>query len=128
MASTAMASPALARNDSWYVEADAGAMIVEDIENLLGSNQNGVLDTRTGYDFGGVVGYDFGGFRLESEVSYRRAEESSYDAVRFVYPESTVGGGAEALSFMVNGLLDFGPDDGIQGFVGGGVGVSRAKI
>ena len=28
---------------------------------------------------------------------------------------------------MLNGLLDFGPDDGIQGFVGGGVGVARVK-
>jgi opacity protein-like surface antigen len=28
---------------------------------------------------------------------------------------------------MVNGLLDFGPDDGLQGFVGGGVGVARVK-
>ncbi|MFY8195880.1 MAG: flagellar motor protein MotB, partial [Novosphingobium sp.] len=84
LASSALASPAFARDDAWYVEADAGAMIVEDIENLRGSNQLGVLDTRTGYDFGGVVGYDFGGFRLESEVSYRRAEEKSYDAVTAV--------------------------------------------
>ena len=80
LATTAIASPALARNDSWYVEADAGAMIVEDIENLTGSGQLGVLDTKTGYDFGGIVGYDFGGFRLESEVSYRRAEEQAYQA------------------------------------------------
>src|SRR3546814_4524983 len=29
---------------------------------------------------------------------------------------------------MLNGLLDFGPDDGLQGFVGGGVGVSRGKL
>ena len=128
LASTAMATPALARNDAWYVEANAGAMTVENIENLTGSGQVGVMDTRTGYDFGGIVGYDFGGFRLESEVSYRRAEEKTYDTGALVLPDSQFGGGAEALSFMVNGLLDFGPDDGLQGFVGGGVGVSRAKI
>ena len=28
---------------------------------------------------------------------------------------------------MLNGMLDFGDDDGIQGFVGGGVGVARVK-
>src|SRR3546814_18661680 len=28
---------------------------------------------------------------------------------------------------MLNGLLDFGDDDGVQGFVGGGVGVARVK-
>ncbi|TNE86664.1 MAG: hypothetical protein EP330_20975, partial [Deltaproteobacteria bacterium] len=42
--------------------------------------------------------------------------------------DSEVGGGAEALSFMLNGLVDFGPDDGLQGFVGGGVGVGRVKV
>ena len=32
-----------------------------------------------------------------------------------------------ALSFMINGMLDFGDDDGISGFVGGGVGMARVK-
>jgi outer membrane protein OmpA-like peptidoglycan-associated protein len=36
-------------------------------------------------------------------------------------------GGTGVLSFMANGLLDFGPDDGLQGFIGGGVGVARVK-
>jgi hypothetical protein len=30
LATTALASPALARDKSWYVEGDAGGMIVED--------------------------------------------------------------------------------------------------
>ena len=28
---------------------------------------------------------------------------------------------------MLNGLLDFGSDDSVQGFIGGGVGVARVK-
>jgi opacity protein-like surface antigen len=28
---------------------------------------------------------------------------------------------------MLNGMLDFGDDDGISGFVGGGVGMARVK-
>ena len=28
---------------------------------------------------------------------------------------------------MVNGMLDFGDDDGLQGFIGGGIGVARVK-
>ena len=127
LASTALASPALARDDSWYVEADAGAMIVEDIKNFTGRNNVGSMDLKTGYDFGGIVGYDFGGFRLEAEASYRRSEEAGYTATTVIYNDAQVGGGAEALSFMLNGLLDFGPDDGLQGFVGGGVGVGRVK-
>ncbi|WP_039338625.1 outer membrane protein, partial [Novosphingobium subterraneum] len=122
LASSALASPAFARDDSWYVEADAGAMKVEDSEALNGGI---VLSNHDGYDFGGIVGYDFGGFRLESEVSYRRAYNDSVDIGGVV--RDNPQGHADALSFMVNGLLDFGPDDGIQGFVGGGVGVARSK-
>lgn len=127
LASTAIASPALARDDSWYVEADAGVTIVEDIFNLTGANNAGVLDTKPGYDLGGIVGYDFGPFRLEAEASYRRAEERRYTVGANIYDEAAVGGGAEALSFMLNGLIDVGPDDGLQGFLGAGAGVGRVK-
>ena len=30
LATSALATPALARDNAWYIEADAGAMIVED--------------------------------------------------------------------------------------------------
>ena len=39
LASTAIASPALARDDAWYVEVDGGVMIVEDLE----FDVNGIL-------------------------------------------------------------------------------------
>ena len=140
LASTALASPALARDDQWYVGVDGGAMIVEDLSLDIGATNNAAsIDMDKGYDFGGVVGYDFGGFRLESEVSYRQADVQGFNSSA---PQITggagtalVGGGsydvagdASALSFMVNGLLDFGDDDGLQGFVGGGVGVARVDV
>ncbi|MEQ1543376.1 MAG: OmpA family protein [Novosphingobium sp.] len=135
LASTALATPALARDDSWYIEGDAGAMIVEDMKNLV-SPGVGSLDTKTGYDFGGIVGYDFGMFRLEAEASYRRAapEMFSPPQQRLLGNVTTTGtsmpidGAVSALSFMLNGLLDFGDDDGLQGFVGGGAGVGRTKV
>lgn len=137
LASTALASPALARDDQWYVGVDGGAMIVEDMDLDIGVVDNAAqLDTDKGYDFGGLVGYDFGGFRLEAEVSYREADVEQFSgqipsgAGTVLTPAGTydVGGDANALSFMVNGLLDFGDDDGIQGFVGGGVGVARVDV
>ena len=140
LASTALASPALARDDQWYVGVDGGAMIVEDLALDIGTlNDAAVIDADTGYDFGGVVGYDFGGFRLESEVSYREADTSSFTSTtpqitggattaRAAGGQYDVAGDANALSFMVNGLLDFGDDDGLQGFVGGGVGVARVDV
>src|SRR5690606_18282567 len=78
------------------------------------------VDYHKGYDFDANIGYDFGSFRLEAEAAYKRAKVD--------LDKSGFGGAASALSFMLNGLLDFGPDDGLQGFVGGGVGVSRGKL
>ncbi len=142
LASTALATPALARDKSWYVGVEGGAMIVEDIDYDIGAlPKAGTVDHHYGYDVDGVMGYDFGGFRLETEVGYRKAGVDGYSSTTTT-PLFTAagarsgavagsygfaGGHTSALSFMLNGLLDFGPDDGIQGFVGGGVGVARVK-
>ncbi|MFM5918223.1 MAG: flagellar motor protein MotB, partial [Novosphingobium sp.] len=55
LASSALATPALARDDSWYIEGDAGGTLVEDMQNLV-SPGFGTLNTKTGYDVGGVIG------------------------------------------------------------------------
>ena len=140
MASTAIASPALARDGAWYVELDGGPMIVEDIEFDLPAATNAVhVDHHKGYDFGGIVGYDFGFIRLEAEGSYRAADIQDLQIGAagvlgapggFIYRNTTLGadGDSSVLSFMVNALADFGDDDGLQGFVGGGVGVARTKF
>ena len=79
LASTALATPALARDNTWYVGVEGGAMIVEDL-NFDITSTAGVRSSRAatvnhdyGYDVGGNIGYDFGGFRVETEVSYRSA-------------------------------------------------------
>jgi OOP family OmpA-OmpF porin len=78
----------------------------------------------TGFDVDGVIGYDFGMFRLESEVGFRRAWTDHVDYLGY----SSTRGNVRSLSFMMNALLDFGPDDGLQGFVGGGAGVARTHL
>ncbi|HKY80260.1 MAG TPA: outer membrane beta-barrel protein, partial [Sphingobium sp.] len=121
LASTALATPALARDDSWYVGIDAGVLLVEDQDATInGVDADDSIDYHKGFDADANIGYDFGGFRLEAEAAYKRAEVD--------LEKSGFGGAASALSFMLNGLLDFGSDDGLQGFVGAGAGVSRAKI
>ena len=143
LASTALATPALARDKAWYVGVEGGAMIVEDIDySIVGTattrSGTGTVDHDYGYDVDGVIGYDFGAFRLETEVGYRSATVDAYRTNGAAVPVSgtaqlpagnytNFGGRTSALSFMVNGLLDFGPDDGLQGFVGGGAGVARVK-
>ena len=115
-------------------------MIVEDIQfDLPSANNAVVVDHHKGYDFGGVVGYDFGFVRLEAEGSYRSADIQNLQVGSAGVPIAGTGpraanrtlaadGDSSVLSFMVNALADFGPDDGLQGFVGGGVGVARTKF
>src|SRR5690554_1589598 len=140
LASTALATPALARDGQWYVGVEGGAMLVEDISSDIGTFDDATeVDYDTGYDFGGIVGYDFGGFRLETEVAYKQASANELQAGPPGVPSNANGTGSfigttdingkvNALSFMLNGMLDFGDDDGIQGFVGGGVGVARTEV
>lgn len=133
MASTALASPALAKDDSWYIGAEFGSMLVEDADfDINDTAEAHEVSHDFGFDGGGYVGYDFGGFRLEAEVSYRQA---NVDGITVGAPGLLVGtgftrgpgfynvdeGDVSSLSFMLNGLLDFGPDDGLQGYVGGGI-------
>lgn len=150
LATTALAGPALAKDGAWYIGIDAGGMIVEDVNfdvrnaanTATTSNAIG-LDHEYGFDVGGQIGYDFGGFRTEFEVAYK---DANLDAVkvlsgstpiigfngpaRNVNPATYTGadGNSRVLSFMVNGMLDFGgKDGGLSGFLGGGVGVARVK-
>ncbi|MFY8048934.1 MAG: flagellar motor protein MotB, partial [Erythrobacter sp.] len=81
MASTALTSPALAREGQWYIQGDGGAMIVEDQSiDVNNVNDDAQADYDTGFDFGAAVGYDFGAFRLETEVSYRAANVDEVSA------------------------------------------------
>jgi OmpA-OmpF porin, OOP family len=145
LTSTVLATPALARNGAWYVGGDFGGMIVEDVDFDFGLQQNApASDGRQiafnhdyGFDGAMFVGYDLGAFRLEAEVSYKRARVDEYETSVAVpgsrAPGSVIstvispagGGRTSALSFMINGMFDFGDDDGISGFVGGGVGMAR---
>ena len=140
MASTMLATSAHAREDAWYVEFDGGVMLVEDFDlDINGQADDLSIDHTEGYDFGGIVGYDFGGARLEAEASYREADIDTVTVGATGFPSGSpaaltpagaypAGGSANALSFMINGLADFGPDDGLQAFLGGGVGVARTDV
>ncbi len=139
LATTALSTPALARDDAWYVGVEGGAMLVEDIDFTIGATTGAAqTDLTSGYDVDGTIGYDFGGFRAEAEVGYREADVTGWRSslttpvrngagtlVNLPSGSYSSGGSVSALSFMLNGMLDFGDDEGITGFVGGGVGVAR---
>jgi opacity protein-like surface antigen len=135
------ATPASARDGAWYVGGDFGAMIVEDSDFDFSNGSTTVDNALTlnhdyGYDGALFVGYDLGAFRLEAEVAYKSAGLDSFEN-SIVLPSTAgphpvgkhdAGGHTSALSFMINGLLDFGNDDGVSGFVGGGLGSGHVKI
>src|ERR1700712_2770038 len=105
LSSTVLATPALARNSAWYVGGDFGGMIVQDIEFDYGLTPS-VLSSATsqltlnhdyGYDGALFVGYDLGAFRLEAEVSYKRANVSDIEFSTRVPGFGTVGAGGGPL-------------------------------
>ncbi|HEX8584136.1 MAG TPA: outer membrane beta-barrel protein, partial [Allosphingosinicella sp.] len=138
LSSTLLATPAFARDGAMYFGGEFGAMIVEDIAIDVGTRDNAItLDHEYGYDGGLFVGYDLGAFRIEAEAAYKKADLKGFNTIIGLPGENSAtfpgnrdfaGGNISALSFMLNGMLDFGDDDGISGFVGGGVGMARVKL
>src|ERR1044072_4728612 len=137
LASTALAKPALARDHSPYVGIEGGAMWVEDADvdyddGTLNLANAITVTHNVGYDVDLIAGYDFGMLRLEGEVAYKRA------GVNQLRIDPLIAGGgpgdaydasgrARALSGMINLLLDFGNDDGLNGYAGAGVGLASVK-
>ena len=137
LASTALATPAVARDGSWYAGIEGGLMIVEDLELDYESvpvdvNEGVDIGHNKGIDIDLIAGHDFGMFRGEVELGYKRA---SIDEIGF--REQLVNqqfggffeaeGRARAISAMVNALVDFGDDDGWSGYLGGGLGYASVK-
>jgi outer membrane protein OmpA-like peptidoglycan-associated protein len=135
LSSTLLATPAFARDGAMYIGGEFGAMIVEDMSVDVGAVDDAItLNHDYGYDGGIFIGYDFGAFRLEAEAAYKKAKLDDYQTTIRLPLEATnfaasreASGSSSAMSFMINGMLDFGDDDGISGFVGGGVGMARVK-
>jgi opacity protein-like surface antigen len=110
------------------------------------------LDYKTGYDIDAIGGYDFGMFRLEGELGYKRAslDDLEFDSgfltslntalnrpagpgdvgtlAPLVDSDFDLDGHVSVLSGMLNGLVDFGNEDGVSFFAGGGFGRARVKL
>jgi opacity protein-like surface antigen len=146
LSSTVLAAPALARDGAPYVGAEFGAMIVEDIDFDIGNAEDALnIDTNYGYDGAIFAGYDLGMFRVEVEASQKRADLESLQTT-FTLAGGLDNRGNQNLQFrnqrnfnpavgrvkiqsiMLNGMLDFGDDEGVSGFVGGGVGLARTSV
>src|SRR6476661_3266042 len=140
LASTALATPAVARDHSFYAGLEGGVMYIEDVDfqyaDSTGLNLNpGVtVSHHAGFDVDAIAGYDFGMIRLEGEIGYKRASvnQARLDLLLAGTPgplnNFDASGRSRAVSAMVNLLLDFGNDDGLQGYVGPGIGIADVKM
>ena len=140
LASTALATPAVARDKSWYVGVEGGALLVEDTHlnydqasPVLHIDDAVVINHKTGIDADILAGYDFGMVRLEAEAGYKRASlgDGLFD-VRLLpgaplVHQYNLDGRVRVYSAMVNALLDFGSDDGWNGYVGPGIGEANVR-
>src|SRR5947209_12676940 len=123
LVSTALASPAFARDGAAYIGIDAGIMkplrTNLDFSNSTTSVTDAVqLRHKLGYDVDALGGYDFGMFRLELEGAYKHAGLKSADiapaAGAAVYASPLVAGRVDATghvtvgSGMLHALFDFG--------------------
>jgi opacity protein-like surface antigen len=142
LSATCLATPGAARDGAFYIELDGGVMKVEDFDFDVGAINNAVKleNDDFGYDFGGIAGYDFGGFRVEGEVGYRGISNTDLETTTGIPAIGLTAGGfapagaydaggdSTVLSLMLNALGDFGDDDGLQFFVGGGVGKAKVDL
>src|SRR4029079_11858498 len=91
LASTALASPAVARDHSFYAGLEGGAMIVEDLnlnyrDATRSISPGYVVHFGTGYDIDAIAGYDFGVLRLEGELAYKHAGVDGVNADPLISP------------------------------------------
>jgi outer membrane protein OmpA-like peptidoglycan-associated protein/opacity protein-like surface antigen len=157
LATTALSSPVLAKDQAWYIGLEAGANLVQnELFDIRNAAQTQVVEDglrarhKIGYDVGGNIGYDFGKFRAEFEVAYKANSidnilaEKAIPAVPFGLPTApattvtasvppigafnSASGDARVLSFMANGLFDVGGQGrDFGGYLGGGLGIARVQ-
>ena len=137
LASTALATPAVAADGGWYAGIEGGILHVEDATfdtfTTIGgvdeqSNDVLLINHNKGVDADLIAGYDFGMFRAEVEAGFKRA---SLDDIDFNpngggFSSTEADGNVRVYSAMLNLLLDFG-QDGWNGYVGGGVGLANVR-
>ncbi|MBU6167355.1 MAG: outer membrane beta-barrel protein, partial [Alphaproteobacteria bacterium] len=155
LAATALSGTANAKDKAWYIGVEAGVGLLQN-QDLDISTANGATTVRNsikqvyfpGLDVGGNIGYDFGGFRAEFAMNHLRGRnrttfvDNAPPALNFtnaaganvlgvppVGVYENAGGSSSALTFMLNGLVDFGgKDKGAGGYIGAGAGIARTKL
>ncbi|MFL6749560.1 MAG: outer membrane protein, partial [Sphingomicrobium sp.] len=145
LATTLLATPAMARDKTLYLGAELGVAWGTDTDidadNVRDGGQATVdldnflqLDHKMGYDVGLIFGYDAGIVRAELDLSHRHI---GIDSVDFIFPDGEGGtdtgsvdidGSTSYTAIMANLLLDLGNEDGLSFYVGPGFGFAWGKF
>jgi OOP family OmpA-OmpF porin len=110
----------------WYGSVNAGVGIVPDGDLSLTipgfGSETAELSYDTGFTVGGAVGYMMENFRVEGEISYQTNDMDSLSAYGVSIP---FDGDISALTFLVNGYMDFATGGPLTPYITGGLGYSN---
>ncbi len=130
-------SAAVARDGLPYVGIEGGAIKPDKLKldyqlRALSAPNGIIIDHKTGFDVDFIAGYDFGLIRAEAELGYKRAVPTGISVAPAIQFNNTgplaIEGRTRVVSAMGNLLLDFGSNDGLQVYAGGGIGAARVTL
>ena len=133
LASSLLASPAVARDRSLYLGIEGGLLWAKDLDLDL-RTPNGTdnvflsIDHTMGYDVDALFGYDAGYVRAELELGYKRASHDGYTLRSEGTFTEDGDGSSRYVSIMTNLLLDVGNEDGLSFYAGPGAGFAWGKF
>ncbi len=129
----------------WYASLNGGLALtsdqsesddyidIEDIGRVPGAS---AFEFHKGYALDGTVGYDFNPFRVEGELSWRKADvdkgrfsSKGFSVGNITYDSNStpIEGEYSSLGLMVNGWYDLHTGSRWTPFIGGGIGAARIK-
>lgn len=131
--------PVRAQDKGFYLGGEAGLAVSTGLDltftpgGAVGTNGRLDVDHKRGFAGSIFAGYDFGRIRIEAEGMRLGADvdELTSDwshAGGLVVGTQSAEGEVRARSALLNLMVDFGREDGISFFVGGGAGKTKLKV
>ena len=102
--------------EGFYIGGHIGPSLLEDADLSFAP-----IEFDEGFGLGGAVGYEFEQIRIEGEITYRSNDIDNINGFFF-------GGDIDAVSYLINGFVDFETGNRFKPYIGAGIGVSDVEI